>query len=278
MRVTTAGAMAIAVGMLTGAQPAFAAPPVNDGFEQAAPLADPPATVTGRIDEASLQPGEPGGRPKTVWYRFEPSRSGRVVLELRTYDDMSPMLGVYTGASLAVLQRVGRRRGGYPRVAFEAVAGESYSVAVGGLNAWEGTTFTLRTRRLPLPANDAFADAERLRIPGERRGNIADATAELGEHPKHTHSLGCRLRPRRTGRLTIDLTGLGPLDFCWRETMRLYTGRELRDLRLRARTRAGYGEELRATVRRGVSYRLVVNSRKMGFGDFSLSLGLNQRA
>ncbi|HEX2411047.1 MAG TPA: hypothetical protein VHJ39_07765 [Solirubrobacteraceae bacterium] len=60
--------------------------------------------------------------------------------------------------------------------------------------------------------------------------------------------------------------------------MRLYTGRELRDLRLRARTRAGYGEELRATVRRGVSYRLVVNCRKMGFGDFSLSLGLNQRA
>ena len=115
---------------------------------------------------------------------------------------------VYTGTSVSALQRVGRalEHGYGARVAFDAVAGQKYRIAVASrCDGCSSSPFDLRVGPAPLPANDAFADARTIRIPGEYHGNAADATAELGEDESHPHSLWYRIKPRRTGELTIDI-------------------------------------------------------------------------
>jgi hypothetical protein len=253
-----------AAGVLALAPPALAAPPSNDAFEAPAALGDAPSSTSGTLDEATTQPGEPAHGTQTVWYAFRPATSRRVALEI-PQQNIETVLSVYTGSTVSGLSRVGTASDYEPRVAFDAVAGQVYRVAVGAQYQSSGTHFTLRTRVAPLPANDAFDDAAKLTVPKLYSGNLADATTELGESHQQGHSVWYRFKPTRpTGRVTLDVSGS-------RAWMWLYEGRHLSSLK-----RLKTGSTIRFTPRRGTAYRLAVGWKgDTGFGDFTLDVSNN---
>jgi hypothetical protein len=273
MRVVKFACVLVVTVVMSALVPAaFAAPPANDDFEKAASFGDAPSSVSGTLAEATTQAGEPAHGSQTVWYVFRPTVTARVAFEVPDAPGMEAALSVYTGSTLAALQLVGRHEGWPARVAFDASAGQSYRIAIGKVQGSSGgTTFVLRNRLAPLPANDAFANATRLRIPGEYPGNLLDATAEPGEDAHHTHSLWYRFRPRRTGKLTIDFAVVG-----YDCKMQLYTGRSLRALKLVKRGAGDVADALpppmRLTVRRGVRYHLALDCNELEWGDFALTL------
>lgn len=264
MRSKTLCALAVTAGTLAAVPAASAAaPPANDAFETPAVLGD--ASLTGAFDEATVQDGEPDHGSQSLWYVHRTSKTGRVAVRLSPGNGHAAVT-VYTGTSLTTLQRVGGAFDNYygGRVAFDAVAGQEYRIAVA--NRCEGcwtVGFGLEVRPAAMPANDEFSQARTLRIPGKYSGNAADATAELGEAERHRHSVWYRIKPRRTGSLTIDLASRK----CGGASMTLYTGSGLSSLR---RVRSGI--PIRLTAVRGRVYRLVVDCTRPGLGDFVLSL------
>ena len=241
MRVVKAlSGLAVMAAMFVMAPAASAAPPPNDDFERAAPLGDAPLLVSGTVTEATHEPGESYHGAQTVWYVFRPSRTARVALHVTNAPGMDPRVSVYTGTAISALTPLPITHGPLPaRVAFEAVAGEAYHVAIAHYDCLissdnpipdcedGGSTFDLRVELAPPPRNDGFANATPIRIPGEFAGDLRNATGEPGEYRNHSHSVWYRFRPRRTGKLTLDFGASG-----YDCKMRLYTGRKLSDLKL----------------------------------------------
>ncbi len=264
MRSKMLCALAVTAGTLAaGPAASAAAPPANDAFETPVVLGD--ASVTGTLDEATRQAGEPEHGWRSVWYVHRPSKTGRIAVRLSPEHGWGAVT-VYTGTSITALQRVGRalEHGYGARVAFDAVAGQEYRIVVASrCDGCSSSPFDLRVGPAPLPANDDFSAARTIRIPGEYKGNTADATAELGEAERHRHSVWYRIKPRRTGDLTIDLEART----CGGDSMTVYTGNGLQSLR-----RVRSGDPIRLKARRGTAYRLVVDCTRPGLGDFVLSL------
>lgn len=263
MRSKTLCALAVTAGTLTAVPAASAAPPVNDDFAGAAPIVSTTESLRSTIDGATLEAGEPDHGQQSVWYVFKPTESRRVVVELMNGRNLSAVTTVYTGAGMSTLQRIGQARYIRARVPFEAAAGQTYFIAVATQAPGQtDSRFQLRLRDMPLPTNDAFADAKTIRIPGKYRGNAADATAELGEDESHSHSLWYRFKPRRTGKLTIDMVR----GYC-SGGVTLYSGSRLTTLR-----RIKSGPPIRLTARRGTVYHLAVDCSIPSLGDFILTL------
>ncbi len=127
------------------------------------------------------------------------------------------------------------------------------------------TRFDLEVEPAPFPANDAFADAERIGAPGRATGSLLDATSEVGE-PRHggvraTSTVWYRFRAARTGELTID-TEAGCAGAA------VYTGSDLSRLR---RVDARVTDALRFRARRGRTYRVAVFCYGPG-SDFELTV------
>ena len=264
MRRTLPTLAVVIAGLLACAAPASAAPPPNDDFEHAAPVGGP---VTGTLDEATAQPGEPSHGVQTVWYAFRPSTSGRVAAELpRQQYDLD--VAVYTGTALSGLHSLGRSQSQLARVAFDAQAGETYWIVVTSRFNSTGTEYTLRVRPAPVPANDSFADARRVKVPGRYSGNLADASAELAE-PEHdpgnraSHSVWSRFTARRTGRLSIQATSPD----C-NTPVAVYTGTRIDALRRVGRSRG----TVRFRAKRGRTYRVAVDCGGETFGDYELTI------
>jgi uncharacterized repeat protein (TIGR01451 family) len=135
--------------------------PPNDNFAAAAPLSGIPSTTTGNNTFATVEPGEPdhveASSEGTIWYAWTPQTSGRVIFDTAgsTFDTV---MAVYTGASLGSLNEVVSNDDDpfvdppTSRVAFDAVAGTTYFIVVGGYSAERGDV-TLNWRvSPPLPA------------------------------------------------------------------------------------------------------------------------------
>jgi hypothetical protein len=152
--------LGIATGLAAGlASTALAVPPPNDDFADGSVVSGFPVSVDGTNAEATNEPGEPSPfqpelpLPHSVWFRWTAPSSRHVAVlgcsdELRS--DRSPAAGVWIGETLATLRSAGRSShtlapgcakfsrgrvfsGG--RVAFFAVAGQTYNIAVGTLEA-----------------------------------------------------------------------------------------------------------------------------------------------
>jgi hypothetical protein len=205
MTRTTIGGLAAAAWLAVLTAPALAAPG-NDDFENARPLGDAPVMVDGTLAGATTQPGDPTGQPVDVWYSFTPTTSGPVSVEIpeRQGAVYSPPK-VYTGADRQDLLPVDSQNGHWlGRTRFDAVAGQTYRIAVVGWRP-EGT-FKLRVRPATPPSNDDFADARHVRVPGLYQGeNLEEATTELGE-PRSVgkYTVWYRIRPRHSSRLTLE--------------------------------------------------------------------------
>ena len=256
MRMRQIAALAVASTMLTAA-PAMAAPPPNDPFAGAVALGDAPVETSGTNFGASRESGEPLNGLQSVWYAFRPTVSGRVAVEVASATFNERVLGVYTGAAVTALQPAGAAQGVEARVAIDAVAGETYWIAVA--RTYENGPFKLRIRPMPLPAHDAFDDALTMRVPFVHAGNLADATPELGETDA-AHSVWYRFRPRRSGTYWLDATGT-----CAVAT--LYSGGTVDGLRA---VRPGRGNGLK--LRRGRIYHAAVDCGSPGYGDYSVRL------
>jgi hypothetical protein len=142
---------------------AEAAPPANDDFSAAAPLAVGEELLASNLG-ATAEPGESdtagvakdvecaslSGGPdcaSSVWYRFEPAVSGQYTIE--TCDlgtDLASGIGVFTGAAIGAVVEVAGDAGscaggGGSRVTFAAAAGVVYRVAVVGFHGDQGSFY-----------------------------------------------------------------------------------------------------------------------------------------
>lgn len=251
------GSLAVAAWMAAVAAPAVAAPPPNDNFDAATALGDAPVEVSGTHFGAGRESGEPLHGVQTVWYAFQPATSRRVAVEVGAAMHTDRVLSVYTGAAVSALQPVGTSQGVEARVAFDAVAGQTYRISVA--RTYEAGPFTLRIRPMALPDNDAFDDARTMRVPFVHAGNLADATSELGEE-NAWHSVWYRFRPRRTGTHWVQATGTCP-------AVTLFRGGSVDELRAVAADDTG-GFRLR----RGRIYHASVDCSTPGYGDYELRL------
>ena len=194
------------VALFAFAASAEAATPSNDNFANAITLAGASGSQSGSNLQATAEGGEPAnheaelgqpsdlGNPSTsVWYEWTAPASGLVGFDTEdpgtNYDSV---LGVYTG-SLGSLHEVEFNddyggSGRTSRVVFEATAGQTYKLGVGGFSTLAGA-FTLKWGPAARPANDGFASATLIAgSSGTFAGSNFDASEESGEPKNHSVS------------------------------------------------------------------------------------------
>ena len=198
--------------------------PANDAFANAQSISGASAAVNGTNVGATRELGEPDHLPanlslgeNTVWYNWTAPSSGQVTIDTCT-SSFDTTLAVYTGSALSTLSQVGSDddscdtpNGAGSRLSFNATAGTTYRIAVGGyLSANEGT-FTVNL--IPPPsANDNFANAQTLTGANATvTGTNVNATKESGE-PNHAGNSGgksvwYKWTPQSSGTTTIATPG-----------------------------------------------------------------------
>src|SRR3954465_4810307 len=165
----------LALLLLALPAPALAAPPANDAFAAAELLTGSTGTASGTNREAPKGTGEPNHRGylgrHSLWYRWVAPTDG--VATIDTYgSSFSSTVAVYTGLTVDGLSTVGPYSSliGRPDLArISVIAGRVYMIAVDGWNAGD---VKLPLASGPSPANDSFANAQRL--PGEQAPPTAD--------------------------------------------------------------------------------------------------------
>jgi hypothetical protein len=153
----------------------------------------------------------------TVWYNWTAPSSGQVNLDTCT-SSFDTTLAVYTGIALSTLSQVGSDddscdtpNGAGSRLSFNATAGTTYRIAVGGYLSANVGTFTLNLIPPPL-ANDNFANAQTLTGANATvTGTNVNAAKESGE-PNHAGNTGgksvwYKWTPQASGTTTIDTAG-----------------------------------------------------------------------
>lgn len=161
-------------------------PPPNDDLADARVISGSAGQTTGTSQWATLEPGETGPGPEarsSVWFRWTAPASGLATVGSSNYYAGTR---VWTGHTIAGLQPVRATYWGVPerRPTFEAVAGTTYQIQLGGPYSW-GSDFDL-TWDITVPGNDDLADA--FVLPAGPDGvspkwGIVRSTAEPGEPP-----------------------------------------------------------------------------------------------
>lgn len=262
--------------------------PDNDDFADATPIIGPlPQEIFGWSSFATKEPdepdhaGDPGGA--SVWYLWTAPSSSTVSIAACSFF-MSPVLGVYTGASVDQLSEVAAGSEvsdsscstNRSEVVFEAVAGTSYKIAVDGMLGGQGS-FTLDISSSP--ANDEFDGSEVLSasLPAFASGNNYLATKEPLEPDHAGHPGGASLwyswTPEAAGRVAISTCSFG-----FDSLLGVYTGASLEGLESVASNDDGpdglceaTDSEVRFEAEAETTYRIAVDG-KGGGGPFDLSL------
>lgn len=255
-------------------------PPVNDSFSSAIALAGSSGTANGTNINATKQSGEPNHAANTggssIWYRWTPANGGQVTFNTlgSTFDTL---LAVYTGSTVSSLTVVATNDDLslnflQSQVAFTAVAGTTYRIAVDGFNGDIGM-LTLNWAQ-GSPANDAFANATVVSGTfGTTNGNNFNASLEQNE-PLHAdepggHSVWYKWTAPANGTIVFDTAG-SALD----ALLAVYTGSQLNNLSLVAANHYG-GASLESRVEfhavAGTVYRIAVD----GFDGAQWTFRLN---
>jgi M6 family metalloprotease-like protein len=140
--------------------------PPHDNFANAQSISG--STVNGQNVGATRESGEPDHLPatsgslgeNTVWYNWTAPSSGQVTMETCT-SSFDTTLAAYTGSALSTLGQVGSDddscdtpNANGSRLSFNATAGTTYRIAVGGFNhsgAYSEGTFTLKVSGTIVP-------------------------------------------------------------------------------------------------------------------------------
>lgn len=198
--------------------------PPNDMFAAAQALSGASGSVTAHLAESTWQPGEPEWVSElccSVWYTWTAPATGQVAF-WTSNQGVSPVLSVYTGATLQTLTPVAENGVGIAtvgaRVTIGAVAGTTYRIRLAlhaGLGAYWPATAQLRWGPPPPPpANDTFAAAPLLSGPGGSvDGTCQWATREPGEpnpeYPRPVASVWYRWTAPTTGTASFWIQGRG---------------------------------------------------------------------
>ncbi|MFN8526941.1 MAG: hypothetical protein U0821_27870 [Chloroflexota bacterium] len=153
--------------------------PANDAFASAFPLTAP-GFATGSLKNASVEPNEPArcdANDGSVWYVLVAPSSGTLSVTARFGSNQPDTLSVFTGPSLGALTQLGCDT---ERVTASVTAGQAYYVRASGSRSSE-SPFTITASMGTPPANDAFANAAPLAVPGTATGDTFSATVESGE-------------------------------------------------------------------------------------------------
>jgi hypothetical protein len=138
--------------------------PPNDDFASAQLVSGDHGTVDGTTVGATKEPSEPdhAGNPggSSVWYQWTAPATGALTLDTCT-SNFDTLLAVYTGTDVAHLTAVASNDDGPPtcgpdglgsRVAFPAIGGTTYDIAVDGFDDDWGDFVLAWTRTNPGPA------------------------------------------------------------------------------------------------------------------------------
>jgi Tol biopolymer transport system component len=209
--VTVAAAMSV---LLVHAGLAAAAPPANDAFASAVPLAPQSGgTWNGSNVDATKEPGEPDHAGNTggasVWFRWTPSFDGSASVDT-TGSGFDTLLAVYTGTSLGGLTLVGSNDdvgdvGSISRVCFTAHAGAPVFIAVDGYLGDAGSAtlhWGVKSDAAPCPTTPPQITAGVAPTVGERltatTGTFADP-GSLSEQWLSCAGIVCDAIPDATG-------------------------------------------------------------------------------
>ena len=179
------------------------ATPSNDDFAQARVLSGDSVSTTAQLRGATAEVGEPAHAGvtarHTLWYEWTPDTSGSYSIDTinngSVAASMPTLLAVYTGASLGSLSEVAadgdQSAGGLAAlVGFEAVAGQTYRIAVGLDSPFLSPILSeteLHIQPIVIPDNDDFVDATAFSTPAAPgspetlAGSNTGATFEAGE-------------------------------------------------------------------------------------------------
>ena len=117
--------------------------PSNDNFADAELLVGDSGVVAGRNRNATVENGEVHKcfPTATVWYKWTPTMTGAILFGV--YADYDSVIGVYTGTAVGALERIAFNDDSDDDfssvVAFNAIAGTTYYVAVGGYGDSNGS-------------------------------------------------------------------------------------------------------------------------------------------
>lgn len=260
--------------------------PLNDDFDMATQVSVSPFIVSGFNTNASAEPAEDPhdleATGKSVWWKWIADEDG--FTEITTEgSDFSTVMVVYRGESLDTLQLVGKDRDLSPgnngaQVSFDANQGETYYIAVDGL---EGDSGNVSISLGQSVLNDDFANA--LQIGGINIRTASDniaATREAGE-PEHVQSASgsksvwWRWTAPLNGNVTLSTSASNSFD----TLLAVYIGDSLEELQL-----VGWNDDddrtgvwtsvLTFYAREGTEYRIAVDGWNGGFGEISLTVAM----
>jgi hypothetical protein len=258
----------------------YPAPPPNDNFANRITLTGTNLSFVGTNIDASKEIGEPnhGGYAggQSVWWTWTAPVSGRVAIAVTAGSLQSPLLGVYTGTDVANLTPVASE-GGYSSlyVAFNAIAGTAYQIAVDGNPAYNGSegTFIVTLQFVTGPPNDDFAG--RTSLTGTNisitTSNVG-ASKEIGE-PNHAGCAGGKSvwwtwTAPVSGRVAVAVTA-GTLSY---PLLGVYTGTDVTSLTLIA-TEGSYSSLYVAfNAVAGTEYQIAVDGNYASSGTFTLAV------
>ena len=169
----------------------------NDDFSSAKSVIG--NSINGINVAATRESGEPDHMPingslgeNSVWYRWTAPVSGPVTIDTCT-SSFDTALAAYTGSAIGSLSQVASDDDGCnvanyrgSKLAFDAVAGRDYRIAVTGLASLGEGTFTLNAA-YNTPSNDDFSGAQALSGNNASvNGTTLGATREVGEPDHYT--------------------------------------------------------------------------------------------
>jgi hypothetical protein len=268
--------------------------PANDNFANARTVSpSPPGSVEGTTLLATREAGEPdhaaAGGSHSVWYSWTPSVSQpiRIFTNCAFATSLDPAIAVYTGSAVGSLTEVASDDDGGvssclptdAEVAFQAIAGTTYRIAIDGFAEGAGR---FRLEFADGPQNDDFAAAQTLAptMTAFAGGTNILATKQAGE-PDHAgdpggHSVWYSWTPSSSGRVRVTTCfGAGALE----PLLAVYTGSSVGSLTQIAASGGPTDPEcpVRASEARfdavaGTTYRIAVDGRGGSVGSFSVAL------
>jgi hypothetical protein len=144
----------VAAALTLGAQPAPAAPPANDDFDNAILIRTLPFEDTKDTTEATTASDDPdcAGRAHTVWYRFTPTADASIVAHTAG-SDYDTTLSAYTGTrgSLDQIACNDDAIGLQSRIQLDVTAGTTYHFMVGSFDDSPGGNLVFTVQELPPP-------------------------------------------------------------------------------------------------------------------------------
>jgi len=176
---------------VVGIQPLRAAAPANDSLAGALRLVGSTNTVNGTNVGATSEVGEPGhagsSAATSVWWTWLAPGSGPVVLDTAG-SDFDTRLAVYTGDAVNALTEIAANDDepglGTSRVAFPAIAGTVYRIAVDGLSGATGSvTLTLQLPLAPTPPSIISQPASRS-VADNAGSNVTFTVVVTGSFPR----------------------------------------------------------------------------------------------